>query len=144
MKKALLFAALYVAFAAGATATCLFGRAGLGSYRALDGYASALRRNITELESLNAELSSRLDRLRSDEEAVRLLARQLGYLEQGERRVNMPTYAPERDSPRVGHVEQAPPGLQAERPPLETLYLLPLIALFLALCVEGSRARDDG
>jgi cell division protein FtsB len=142
MKKTVAFAALYVTFAAGALATCLFGRAGVEGYRSLERYAGTLRRNITELEAANASLATRLDSLRTDADAVRVLSRDLGYTEPGEKRVVVSTYDPPRESYPVGYVVQAPPEVAVDRR-IETLYLLPLFVLFVAFCIDGARTRRD-
>jgi cell division protein FtsB len=142
MKKTLAFAALYVAFAAGALATCLFGRAGVGGYRSLGQYADTLRRNITELEAANTRLATELESLRTDPETVRVLAHDLGYAEPGERRVVVSTYVPPREGYGVGYIVQGPPEAKGERR-LETLYLVPLLVLFVAFCIDGARSRRD-
>ena len=140
----MLFVALYVAFVAGAVGTCLLGRAGIGGYRSLASYAGALRQNIAELQSLNGELAERLRLLRSDPATVKLLARQFGYVESGEQRVVLESYDPPPAAWRAGYVLQSPPSSTLARPPLETLYLIPLVALFVVLCVDTARRRDDG
>lgn len=144
MKRTVVFAALYAAFTVGAIVTSIFGHAGVGGYRALSQYAQTLRANIDELRSLNGELSEELQLLRSDPATVRLLTRGLGYLDAGERRVIISSYTPSPVSYDIGFVVQAPPASTSGRPRLETVYLLPLLILFLALCVDTARARNDG
>lgn len=140
MRKTLLLAILYAVFAAGALATCLFGRAGVAGYRALKDYAAALEANIEVLERAHAALSERLDVLQTDPATVRLLARPLGYREEGERPVVLESYQPAVESPQVGHVLSAP--VSATRPRRETLYLIPLVLLFLVHGVSEARRRD--
>jgi hypothetical protein len=65
-------------------------------------------------------------------------------LEPGEHRVQLSSYAPTREFDRVGYVVQAPPSPTQGRQPLETIYLIPLVVLFVAACIDGARSRDDG
>jgi cell division protein FtsB len=144
MKRTVVLAALYAAFTAGAIVTCIFGNAGVERYRALDGYAQTLRGNIAELETLNRNLAEELRLLQSDAATVRLLARGLGYLQVGERRVVISTYTPHPATRAIGFIVQAPPASTSGKPRRETVYLVPLLILFIGLCVDGARARHDG
>jgi cell division protein FtsB len=137
MRRALVFGVLYTAFAAGALVTCFLGRAGVKSYDALASYASSLKQNIVDLKERNAALAGDFDLLRSDRGTVQLLARGFGLLEPGERRVVMETYRPERRAGEVGHVIASPEP--DTRPRLETLYLVPLILLFVGVAFDGAR-----
>ena len=142
MRRTVILAVLFVAFVAGALATCLGGRAGVGSYRRLETYAGALEANIRELETLSQALQSRLELLRTDAATVRVLARDLGYRDPGEHRVILETWRPELDIPKVGHVLSRP--AEDTRPRRETLYLIPLVLLFVAHGVTAARLRRDG
>jgi hypothetical protein len=142
MRKALLPAILYTAFAAGAIGSCLWGRAGLRAYRELEVDKAAVQANTKELEARNQALSLVLERLRTDSSAVDLLVRDMGYLEESEHRVILPSYRPPVVALQVGHV--LPSKQLAPNPRQGTLYLLPLVLFLVAYVAISSRRRDDG
>jgi len=142
MRRSLPLAILFAAFAIGALVTCLAGRAGVASYRALETYAAALEENIRDLENLHGDLAARLELLRTDPSAVQVLSRDLGYLGLDEHRVVLETWRPEVQIPPVGHVLSRPE--ENTRPRHETLFLVPLILLFVAHAVLAGRLRRDG
>jgi hypothetical protein len=79
--------------------TSVFGPMGTREHAALQERARALEENLRALERINRELTEELRSLSSDPETVALLARDLGYYRQGDRRLVV-TGLPQRQTSR--------------------------------------------
>ena len=80
------------------------GRTGILEYGKLSAYSNRLSVNIDELDKIQQRLSDRVQALQSDPEAIRLLARRLGYFAKGEELLRIDGYNPDRQSVSPGAI----------------------------------------
>jgi cell division protein FtsB len=66
-----------------------FGPAGFQSMKHLESEAQRLDDNLVELQAINAKLELRAKNLESDDETIRLVARDYGYIQPGERIIKL-------------------------------------------------------
>ena len=90
------------AFIAAALAIFFFGDSGLTVYRGLARYERDLSANVEALRARNAELQAELARLKSDPDANRVLARQVGMYEPGQSVVRLVGRPPKPETYPVG------------------------------------------
>ncbi len=79
-----------------------FGDSGLSAFRGLSRYEQALAANVQSLEQRNRDLQAELERLKTDPEAVRILARDIGMFAPGETVVRVVGRPPTPESYAVG------------------------------------------
>ena len=102
---------LLLVFAAASLLTFAFGDSGLLALGSLAGYRDRLAANVASLEARNAALQARLQAVRTDPDTEKVLARDLGLVEPGERVVRIEGTAPQPERSVVGDLLRyhAPP-----------------------------------
>jgi len=81
--------ALYIGFVIYSLGVFLWGRTGVAAGFELSALRTRLEANMVVLQQVNGQLAAEFDALRSDPTTIRLEARQLGYLEPGERPIDI-------------------------------------------------------
>lgn len=93
---------IYAGFVTYCLMVFFFGRTGVFATSELRDFRARLEANLSQLEKTNAHLADHFDALRSSPEAIRLEARQLGFLEPNERVLQVSSYHPATSSFTVG------------------------------------------
>jgi cell division protein FtsB len=121
---------------------------GFAHMRALSAQEALLADNVADLREVNKALADEMRMLTSDAEAIRLLARELGYYqpkEQVMKVVGLPTPAQARTVGRLVRSRPAGPPAGASRAVPAALFLAPSVCLLLVrLFTRGDdRRRRD-
>lgn len=90
------------AFIVASLAIFFFGDSGLSAFRGLTRYQSSLEANVESLKQRNQDLQAELDRLKTDPESVRVLARDIDMYAPGDTVVKMVGRPPKPESYAVG------------------------------------------
>ena len=101
-RRTRVFLSLYLGFAAYCLVVLVFGKTGIVATSELRSYHSRLEANLSNLENINTQLGDHFDALRSNPVTIRLEARKLGYLEPGEKTIQVSGYSPKPNSFAVG------------------------------------------
>lgn len=101
-RRSRILLSIYFGFAAYCLVVLVFGSTGIIANSELKAYRSRLETNLSHLEATNAQLASRFDALRGNPETIKLEARQLGYLEPGERLLQVSGYSRRSNAFTVG------------------------------------------
>jgi len=100
--KRTLIASCWIGIASYCALSALVGPSGLVSTMKIASATEGMRRNASELSSLNARYSAEWESLRTESEATVLEARSLGYLADNEVAVRLSVSAPESVPPSAG------------------------------------------
>jgi cell division protein FtsB len=87
MKRILM--SLWIGCVAYSLTLFFFGPAGFQSMKHLESEAQRLDDNLVELQAINSKLELRAKDLQSDDETIRLVARDYGYIQNGERIIKL-------------------------------------------------------
>jgi cell division protein FtsB len=90
------------AFVAASLGIFFLGDSGLSAYGSLSRYERSLAANVESLKRRNLELQAELDRLRTDPQSVRVLAREIGIYAPGDTVVRLVGRPPKPESYSVG------------------------------------------
>lgn len=92
MKLSHILYAIYFCIISSSFLLFFFGEKGLFAYQHLNEYEIALLKNITALQERNKDLANKLQWIKTDPEAVKLLARELGLYQKGESIIRIENY----------------------------------------------------
>ena len=141
MRRYLLSIVFSLGFAAISLFVYVFGDGGVREYRRLLRYRDALEQNVERLEETYAELLQLFYSLKTDPEAVRLAARDLGYYRPDEYVILLPGLEPEKRAYHVGSLVQLPQKERRKAGVSEGLLAVPLLLLICALLLQVWKPR---
>jgi cell division protein FtsB len=143
MKGARLFFLLASGFLVRSLVLFVWGSGGLTDYAQVARYRQFLAANLEELKSINTDLRRQVEALKSDPETVALAARELGYLQEGERVFRFEGAAPVSSSYTLGSLVRPDLPLQHPDWAWKLAGLVVPLGLYLAGLLLRRRSRHE-
>jgi cell division protein FtsB len=135
-----------VAFIAASLAILFFGDSGLTAYRGLSRYEQDLAANVEALRQRNLELKAQLDRLKTDPELNRVLARRIGMYEPGVEVVRLVGRPPKAEAYAVGDLLRMRRPAPVRNAAIKEAALVAAVVMSLAafLALRAARRKANG
>lgn len=143
MKLSAFLAALYVSFLTFSLLSLFFGETGVTSLDRIRIRNLSLSANLDDLENKQADLTARLEALRSDPESIIIEARALGLYRRGDRVVQFRNLKTRYNLPNAGQVMHLSPLERNDESLLRVFALISGIILLL-MAVIFWKLRDAG
>jgi len=141
--KRILIASCWIAVVSYCALSALVGPSGLASAMKVASATERMRRNASELSSLNARYSAEWESLRTESEAAVLEARSLGYLADDEVAVRLSVGTPDFVPPTAGErLSYQPQSVLSERRIKEIAALAGLLTVVAGMAIRLAKPRQ--
>ena len=122
---------------------CFYSSSGFYEYQQLKVFEKQLSRNIEELEGLNEELATELERLRTSDELVTLKARELGYIRDGEIIVKTSWNKEKKNFYSVGRLLKKNSLHKDRKPVFRTVSIMLMLTSFIFFSFLSNKSNHD-